>query len=82
MNSSDPPPDPVPLSWWNPQPKNRRVSLRHFVVVVVAVAVGMFAWYRTGGDWLLSVVVGTLTAAAIDDRVGDAHVGIPPDIRR
>jgi hypothetical protein len=50
----------------------RQVPLRVFVVGVMAVAIGAFAWNRTGGDYLLSALLTGLTTAVIDIRVSDS----------
>ena len=50
----------------------RQVPLRIFVVGVMAVAIGTFAWNRTGGDYLLSALLVGLTTAVMDIRVSDS----------
>lgn len=73
MNSSDLPSDLVPANRSLNGRGVRKVSLRQFVVAVVASGMGMFTWYRTGGDTALSVMVAALTAAVIDVRVSDVR---------
>ena len=51
--------------------RSRQVPLRVFVVGTVAAAMALFTWNRTGGDYLLTVLVTGLTAAVMDVRVGE-----------
>jgi hypothetical protein len=71
VNSSDLPPDPIPAYQVAGYLGMRKISLRHFVVAVVAVGMGLFTWHRTGGDMILSTIVAVMTAAVVDIRVGD-----------
>jgi len=48
-----------------------RVPLRVLVLVITMAGMGMFTWYRTRGDLLLSLIVAVMTAAIIEVRVSD-----------
>ncbi len=68
MNFSELPPDPAPAD----HSRVRKVPLRHFVIGIVATGMGMFVWYRTGEDMLLSMIFAAMTAATVDVRVSDS----------
>jgi L-asparagine transporter-like permease len=51
--------------------RSRQVPLRVFVVGAVTVAMALFTWNRTDGDYLLTVLLTGLTGAVMDVRVGE-----------
>jgi hypothetical protein len=73
VNFSDSPPDLTPPGRLSTSLAVRQITLRHFIVAVVAFGMGMFTWHRTGGDMLLSAVIAAMTVAVVDIRVSDAR---------
>jgi hypothetical protein len=56
-----------------PRVCSRQLTLRQIVIAMVSAGAAGFAWYRTGGDYVITALVAVLAAAVIDLRA--AHSG-------
>jgi hypothetical protein len=73
VNSTEWPPDPIPDDRPTGSSGIRKISLRQFVVAIVAVCLGMFVWDQTDGNVMVSTLVAALAAVVVDIRVSDAR---------